>query len=245
MATRIPTGLPIHLSDVCQQLYGSSNTSGRTLATCFADATGLFDPTYESINGYRNSLQNFRGYPYSLPVLSVEGWAADQVTIATPGGNWSNPQNVIGAPNNTSAEAFMEGNDGIGIWFNYTDFIQAFDFSLNVPTDATVVGVEFTFVAKSGTGANVFSNDMNLSFLGGGVAATKSTNTTLAGILTEYTIGGSADMWGIAITPTQVNYSSFGLQLNFSRNSDETEYFAYLDAVKAKVYYTEAVSPPL
>lgn len=61
----IATILPIRFSDVCTELYSSSNTLGKTLSQAFIDATGTFDATYESINGYHNSLQNFRGYEHS------------------------------------------------------------------------------------------------------------------------------------------------------------------------------------
>lgn len=59
----IATTLPIKFSDVCLELYGSPNTIGKSLSQAFTDAvSSSFDATYENINGYRNSLQNFRGY---------------------------------------------------------------------------------------------------------------------------------------------------------------------------------------
>lgn len=58
----VATTLPIKMSDVCQEIYGSASTVGKSQSGLFTAATGTFDPTYESINGYRNSLQNFRGY---------------------------------------------------------------------------------------------------------------------------------------------------------------------------------------
>ena len=70
----VATSLPIKLSDVCLEIYGSSSTSGRTLNTCFTDATGTFDATYE---GSKDRLQNFRGYanivvsPLSVGIQNV------------------------------------------------------------------------------------------------------------------------------------------------------------------------------
>jgi hypothetical protein len=58
----ISTSLPIDLGDVCLEIYGSSNTSGKSLNQCFLDATGTFDQTYYSTGV---ALLEFRGYDHS------------------------------------------------------------------------------------------------------------------------------------------------------------------------------------
>ena len=75
----VATTLPIKLSDVCLELYGSSSTSGRTLNTCFTDATGTFDATYE---GSKDRLQNFRGYEDVAPCTRPTGLTQDTGQIA-------------------------------------------------------------------------------------------------------------------------------------------------------------------
>ena len=55
----VPTALPIELSSVCLEIYGSTSTLGKTLNTCFSVANGTFDPTYV---GVKDRLTNFRGY---------------------------------------------------------------------------------------------------------------------------------------------------------------------------------------
>tara|TARA_Y100000758_G_scaffold299687_1_gene262618 strand:+ start:1064 stop:1648 length:585 start_codon:yes stop_codon:yes gene_type:complete len=102
----IATTLPIKFSDVCLELYGSSDTTGRSLNQEFIDATGTFDPTYENINGYRNSLQNFRGYAAPLQSLTRN------ITVGyytTGGFNWYgyDPRlpNSFGSIDNTDISA--------------------------------------------------------------------------------------------------------------------------------------------
>ena len=111
----IATTLPIDLSDVCLELYGNSSTSGRTLNTAFLDAIGgSFYNTYESINGYRNSLQNFRGYS-SIPCcppnfLSITVYSATQLAL-----NFS----ISGTCLNTNAVTHQYSVDQVN-WVNST-----------------------------------------------------------------------------------------------------------------------------
>lgn len=60
---QISTALPISFSDVCLEIYGSSSTSGRSLAQAHTDATGTFDVTYDDPSG--DTLLEFRGYNHS------------------------------------------------------------------------------------------------------------------------------------------------------------------------------------
>lgn len=70
----ILTTLPIKMSDVCLELYGSSSTLGKTQNQMFIDASGTFNPTYE---GVKDRLTNFRGYEHldseapSIPTLLI------------------------------------------------------------------------------------------------------------------------------------------------------------------------------
>jgi len=60
----IATTLPIKFSDVTLEIYGTSNTSGRSQSQSFIDATGTFDATYV---GVKDRLTNFRGYVNTPP----------------------------------------------------------------------------------------------------------------------------------------------------------------------------------
>lgn len=59
----ISTSLPIKFSDVCLEIYGSSNTAGKSQNQAFIDATGTFNSTYV---GSKDRLSNFRGYSHAL-----------------------------------------------------------------------------------------------------------------------------------------------------------------------------------
>jgi len=64
----VTTANTLKLSDVCLEIYGSSSTSGRTLATCHTDATGTFNITYAVIGA--DTLLDFRGYVHGVPTTS-------------------------------------------------------------------------------------------------------------------------------------------------------------------------------
>lgn len=60
----VTTADTIKLSDVCLEIYGSSNTAGKSLMGCHADATGTFDPNYNT-QGASKTLLDFRGYAHT------------------------------------------------------------------------------------------------------------------------------------------------------------------------------------
>jgi hypothetical protein len=81
----IPTTLPIKLSDVCLEIYGSTNTSGKSLSGLFAAADGSFNATYE---GSKDRLTNFRGYTSRTMTLSrTNCWFSDMGEPCTFGDN--------------------------------------------------------------------------------------------------------------------------------------------------------------
>ncbi len=86
-ATLVPTALPILFSKVCEVVYQSSlGTNGRTQEAMltYAPGVGTFNATYESINGYRNSLQNFRGFEFTTAPTDCAFGASFTEYTATP-----------------------------------------------------------------------------------------------------------------------------------------------------------------
>jgi hypothetical protein len=61
----VTTANTLKLSDVCNEIYGSPSTSGKSLAGCHAAASGTFNGAYATAGG--NSLLDFRGYEHVQP----------------------------------------------------------------------------------------------------------------------------------------------------------------------------------
>lgn len=57
----VTTANTIRFSDVCQEIYGSSSTSGRSLMGAHNEATGVFDSNFNT-QGTVRTLLDFRGY---------------------------------------------------------------------------------------------------------------------------------------------------------------------------------------
>jgi len=136
----IATTLPIKLSDVCLELYGSSSTVGRSLSQAFTDATGTFDATYESINGYRNSLQNFRGYKHIFTAIVYVASIPNTTGMI-------NPTNIIGAGNENYMCYDIAGN-GFTYW---TLQLQSF----SIPVGATIIASQLYTKAYSNTSSAI------------------------------------------------------------------------------------------
>lgn len=67
----VTTANTIKFSDVCLEIYGSSSTLGKSLIQAHTDATGTFDPAYDTF-GTTKTLLDFRGYSHNL-VLTLNG----------------------------------------------------------------------------------------------------------------------------------------------------------------------------
>ena len=113
-----------------------------------------------------------------------------------------------------------------------------------VPVDATVTGVQARILAaQAGTGGFVFS----VCLVVGGVAAGNDLGDAAPldhGVGTWLPYGGSGNLWGLSLTPAQVNAANFGVA--FEAESGQTTQ-AYVNPAGAStggfeitVYYTTA-----
>jgi len=231
----IATTLPIKLSDVCLELYGSSSTVGRSLSQAFTDATGTFDTTYENINGYRNSLQNFRGYsqgPYMAYMVATATQTSDN---GGPDANqWVNLNNAT-ANNNL----FASSNIALGSLLNITDDLSFNNCGFSIPTGATITGIKVDFKAKRSSASVTVRDDQFLLrknyILTGDSKATSVDWGTTSQIRTY---GGNTDLWGTTWTPAEVNNIGFGFNARGWRNTGTANVTCYVDYVGIYIYYT-------
>lgn len=137
--------------------------------------------------------------------------------------NWTNPGNVTADDGSNASTSPGASAD--------SDFLCAITYGLALPTGATVNGIEFQLDRNySGTlVSNIFATKDGASLAGSGKNG--------AGGSGLETLGGAADLWGTTWTEAEVEAAEFGVAISF--NGGGSGGTATLDAVWAKVYYTE------
>jgi hypothetical protein len=76
----VPDTNTFSLQDITTEIYGDT-AAGRNLVSCFADATGTFDPSYA---GSKDRMSNFRNYTHPTPSSLLTGlvsyWKLDETS---------------------------------------------------------------------------------------------------------------------------------------------------------------------
>lgn len=145
------------------------------------------------------------------------------------GGNWVNMSNV-------SADDASEAYVGLGSGNAQSKNLKCTNFGFSIPTGATIDGVLLEYQGRTGGWT---AHDLNIQLVvsdarTGNVKSGNNFTTTN----TNFNHGGASDTWGISLSDSDVNDSTFGVSLSFERS-----YFSltlYLDYVRLTVYYTEA-----
>ena len=149
----------------------------------------------------------------------------------------------------TLAEGMQVQSDGKAPYVTGDNFtskgLMAYDFDFNIPTDATVTGIEAFVRAKHGsTTITAKLTVLKLRNSGGALGDDLITDdVTLTSSYQDLTYGGSTTMWGLntgTLNPTLINSSAFGVYIvvkNESTTSPDGNIF--VDQVQLKVYYTE------
>jgi hypothetical protein len=92
----VTTANTLKLSDVCNEIYGSTNTSGKSLAGCHAAASGTFMGEYATAGG--DTLLDFRGYTHvasdtTAPVFDLS-FDIDALSSSSLGATWQSSDNT-------------------------------------------------------------------------------------------------------------------------------------------------------
>lgn len=146
---------------------------------------------------------------------------------------WTNPSNV-GATDGVYASVVVAAAGSSGLL--YGDGFNGGAGGWTIPSGATIVGVQLAIVRHCGAGG---IKDLTVRLLKGGsptgsnYAATATAWPTTDG---SAIYGGSSDLWGTTLTPSDVNAGNFGLVLAVTApGSGDT---AYVDSFELTIYYT-------
>ena len=116
-----------------------------------------------------------------------------------------------------------------------TNYLKATNYAFLVPSDATITGVTVKITRSSNLGVGV--SDTTVSLVKGG---TVSGNNKAAGGVwpsgsTVGTYGSATDLWGLTLTPTDINASTFGAVVNITGGATDT---AQVDFIQIIVDWT-------
>jgi hypothetical protein len=170
-------------------------------------------------------------------VTKAPGTAADDAAIGTQA--WANVDNIKVNDSNYAIATAPTGP------VKYSHYLKATNFGFNIPSDATITGVEVLLRKFSNLGSFVYDENIRL-IVGGTIKPTNKADTVGPWEIAELDgtyYGGESDLWNESLTPSDINNSGFGFAVSadmgdsYGNGSEALVYY-----VAITVYYTEA--PP-
>jgi hypothetical protein len=158
------------------------------------------------------------------------GAGADDASIGTVA--WNNPNNIAVAGQSAST-ASVSGT---------THYLDATNFGFDIPTGATINGVVAT-ILKATNNSATFDNSVKLVRAGAPSGADHlSAVKWQQGGLTPTTYGDPDDLWGLALTASDVNAANFGVALSAKNSLPATASVGAF--VQLQIYYTTTGGGP-
>jgi len=153
---------------------------------------------------------------------------------------WSSATSIYSS-NNGRAAAGCDGENATTV----SNYLKATNFSFAIPAGATINGVKVDIEKRDsgGDGVDSYVEDNIVSLVKGGTIS--GSNLAAAGqwSTTEsyVTYGGATSMWGLSLTESDIEATTFGvvLSVTMTDNNIEGSVTAQVDHVRITVYYTE------
>lgn len=162
-------------------------------------------------------------------------------TTASSGGStsWANPSRVT-ASDNSRATMTASGTASNNAYLDVTNF------GFSIPSDYEILGVmvEIERLRSGGTTGNIRDDTVKLLLAGsrsGQNKAKTGTNWPTTEASTYY--GYSGDCWQLALTPTDINNSGFGVSIRVVNNGASANRVANIDYVSITVWASPPDSP--
>lgn len=118
-----------------------------------------------------------------------------------------------------------------------TDILKCTNFGFNIPTDATILGIEVYMLRSTDVAGTVIDYKVQLYKNGTLNGDNKATGTDWASSSTPATYGADNDLWSTGITASEINQSNFGVGIQAQVGVDFVPCAAQVDAVGITVYY--------
>ena len=178
------------------------------------------------------------------PGAGTVGPAAPTTGVSSGGGiAWTNPSNITILDGSVASYTSNYRN-------NPSQTLEATGFSTNyaaaVPSGATINGVVVTIYRYATAAGSTPVEDRNVQLIVGGTPTGNNLATSAVAWPTATTAasyGSPTNLWGIALTPAEVNATDFGVALSVV-TPGAISVTANVDYISITVYYTQAVPPP-
>lgn len=150
--------------------------------------------------------------------------------------SWTNPTNAKAIDGAVASSKMAKGGTGEG-----THYLKGTNYGFAVPAKAIITGVKVLITRKALAAG--WAGDKNVRLVVGGVIEgnDKGGAKGWSGEMTTASYGGPEDLWGLALTPAQVNGATFGV-VHSAQESGSVPPTFEVDAMEIVVYYSEGES---
>lgn len=145
------------------------------------------------------------------------------------GVQWSDPQNAT-----ASDDAYASAGLNID---QSTSSLRCTGFGFTIPAGARIDGIVVEYEARSSLSSTVRDSEVYLVLGGARRGSNRASSSFWPTSDTWLQRGGANDLWGTTWTPSDINASSFGVDIK-AGNGGGSLSSAYIDAVRITVYYT-------
>ena len=211
---------------------GSTDLWGATWTPADINASN-FGLAYQGTNGSVSGTQTVSIDYVSISVYYSAPSSAGPnfVGTGTDGGGsfaWNNPGNVTASD---ITYATFTGNA-----VNPSDDLLATNLGFTIPSNAVISGVSADIVGKGSL--NGQGTDSSVKIIKGGTVTgtDQSTGATWSTSPGTRTYGGSGNLWGTSLTPSDVNGANFGIA--YSATTLTNGVVVSIDSITVTVYYT-------
>jgi len=219
----------------------STGSGSGTLGLDLSSAAGITDLAGNALTGV----------PVTGGVYTVNGSTAGTVTanptlcvndasIGVATGNWTGLTNV-GTQDNIYAQASVANSD-------ISNYLKCTGYGFSIPAGATITGI----TVGPWLNATYTMLDNAMQLVKGGVIQATNLATgatipngggTLAATPTQFTYGGSTNLWGNTWTPADINNANFGAAFAAQRGGYASTQQAAVDAMPITIDYTLPLAP--
>ena len=180
-----------------------------------------------------------QGLVVSNDLTILHGWKAPRTaeTLLNGDVSWSTPSNALAVDSDVFDSAFASATIPVS---GSTDVLKLTDLGLNVPTDATIIGIELAVWRYASDYGFVFDETVRLYKAGVIVGDNKADAGTWPAAENGFHYGGPTDLWGTTWTGAELNASGFGVGVQALNNSGAVVPVAYFGFATIRVHYTVA-----
>ena len=118
-------------------------------------------------------------------------------------------------------------------------------FNFNIPADATITGVAVSVTRRSTASSGEFVRDATIELVGAfGTSTSLASADAWPATHAVASYGGSSTLWGVALTPTDVNAANFSVAIAAQNIDPDAAHNAHVDGATVTIYYTESDTTP-